>query len=172
MTVDAWPALLRSEQLTALYTEVPPLEGLVLRSVHLDPRGAGVTLRVEFPSFPDLAPQAWADAGCDRFEAQIGFTAVEEDLRMRGVPGATVVDVEVSRYLRDRERRIEVGVRGRGFSLDFTAYAEVTAKHLNAYATRPGDAGPYAAERWFVSPIDRRLFGSVLPPTTAKVFHG
>ncbi|MFD8084442.1 Imm50 family immunity protein [Kitasatospora sp. NPDC059722] len=171
MSADAWPELLfGSEQLIALYTGLPPLEGLVLRSVQLNPRGAGVTLRVELPCFPDLAPQEWTDAGCDRFEAQVEFTAVEEDLRMRGLPGGTVVDVELSRYLRDRERRITVGVRGPGFSLDFTAHAALKAGHLNAYCS--GRAEPYAAKRWFVSPVDRRLYGSVLPPTTAKVFYG
>ncbi|MEU8514609.1 Imm50 family immunity protein [Kitasatospora sp. NPDC048722] len=171
MSADAWPELLSgSGPLTGLYTELPPLEGLVLRSVQLNPRGAGVTLRVEFPCFPDLAPLAWTDAGCDRFEAQIEFTAVEEDLRMRGLPGRTVVDVELSRYLRDRERRIAVGVRGPGFSLDFTAHAALKAGHLNAYCS--AEAEPYAAKRWFVSPVDRRLYGSVLPPTTAKVFYG
>ncbi|GAB7184251.1 hypothetical protein ATKI12_4082 [Kitasatospora sp. Ki12] len=171
MSVDAWPELLLpAGQLAALCTELPPLERLVLRSVHLSPRGAGVTLRVEFPSFPDLAPQAWVDAGCDRFEAQIEFFGVDEDLRMRGVPGGTVVDVGLSRYLRERERRIAVGVRGRGFSLDFTAHAALKAGHLNAY--RSDGAQPYAAERWFVSPIDRRLYGDLLPPTTAKMFYG
>ncbi|MEV7026356.1 Imm50 family immunity protein [Kitasatospora sp. NPDC093558] len=170
MPADAWPELLvGSERLTALYTELPLLERLVLRSVHLNPRGAGVTLRVEFPRFPDLAPQAWTDAGCDRFEAQVEFMGVEEDLRMRGVPVATVVDVELSRFMRDRERRIAVGVRGPGFSLDFTAHAAIEAGHLNAY--RSGDAEPYAARRWFVSPLDRRLYGTELPPTTAKVFY-
>ncbi|MER7581848.1 hypothetical protein [Kitasatospora sp. NPDC097691] len=171
MSVGAWPELLlRSGELAALYTELPPPEGLLLRSVQLNPRGAGVTLRVEFPRFPDLAPQAWTDAGCDRFEAQVGFTGVEEDLRMRGVPDGTVVDIGLSRFMRERERRIAVGVSGPGFSLDFTAYAALTVGHLNAYCSRAAD--PYAAERWFVSRLDRRLYGSVLPPTTARMFHG
>lgn len=170
MAGGAWSELLtHSGQLTALYTELPPLEGLVLRSVQLDPRGAGVTLRVEFPRFPDLAPQAWTDAGCDRFEAQVEFMAVEEDLRMRGVPDGTVVDIGLSPFLREWERRIAVGVSGPGFSLDFTAHAALKVGHLNAYCSR--DAEPYAAERWFVSPLDRRLYGSALPPTTAKMFY-
>ncbi|MFE7530274.1 hypothetical protein ACFU7Y_31835 [Kitasatospora sp. NPDC057542] len=171
MSVGAWPEFLpHSGQLAALYTELPPPEGLLLRSVQLNPRGAGVTLRVEFPRFPDRAPQAWTDAGCDRFEAQLGFTAVEEDLRMRGLPDGTVVDIGLTPFLRERERRIAVGVRGPGFSLDFTAHAALTVGHLNAYCSR--DAAPYAAERWFLSPLDRRLYGSTLPPTTTKTFYG
>jgi len=169
MSADTWSELLiHSERLTALYTELPPLEQLILGSVHLSPYGPGVRLRVELPRFPDRAPLAWADAGCDRFEAQIEFLAVGEDLRMRGVPERTVVDIELSPLVRIRERRIGVAVRGAGFSMDFTAFAGLTAVHLNAY--RSGDADPRTARRWFESRVDQHLY-QVLPPTTRKVFY-
>ncbi|MER7757925.1 Imm50 family immunity protein [Kitasatospora sp. NPDC097643] len=168
MSAVAWPELLvHSERFTALYTELPPLAHLVLRSVHLSPYGPAVTLRVEFPRFPDLAPSDWTEAGCDRFEAQLEFTAVGEDLRMRGVPMSTVVDVELGPHVQSPERRVRVAVSGPGFSLDFTAHA-VKVGRPNAY--RSDDADPYTARRWFVSPLDRRLY-RVLPPTTAKVFY-
>ncbi|MEU9045594.1 MULTISPECIES: Imm50 family immunity protein [unclassified Kitasatospora] len=171
MSADTWPELLiHSERLTALYSELPPLEHLVLRSVHLSPYGAAVTLRVEFPRFPDLAPAAWTDAGCDRFEAQIEFMGVDEDLRMRGVPHHTVVDIGLTPFVEGRVRRITVAVSGPGLTLDFTAHAELKAGHLNAY--RSGDADPYAAPRWFESRLDQRRHpNQVLPPTTAKVFY-
>ncbi|MFI6448865.1 Imm50 family immunity protein [Kitasatospora sp. NPDC050543] len=169
MSADTWSELLvRSERLTALYTEPPPLDSLVLRSVHLSPYGPAVKLRVELPHFPDLAPVAWTEAGCDRFEAQIEFMAVGEDLRMRGVPDRAVVDVEFSPLVQVHERRIGVAVRGPGFSLAFTAYAALKASHLNAY--RSGDADPYTAQRWFESRVDRHLH-RVLPPTTRKAFY-
>ncbi|WP_030238846.1 Imm50 family immunity protein [Streptomyces sp. NRRL S-350] len=168
MPVGTWSQLLlSSERFTALYTELPRLEHLVLRSVHLSPYGSAVTLRVEFPRFPDLAPPDWTEAGCDRFEAQIEFMAVGEDLRMRGVPAGTVVDVEFGPLVRTPERRIRIAVSGPEFSLHFTAHA-LKVGRLNAY--RSDDADPYTARRWFESPVDRRRH-QVLPPTTAKAFY-
>ncbi|HEY3479763.1 MAG TPA: Imm50 family immunity protein [Streptomyces sp.] len=158
---------MQPERFTALFTELPSLEHLVLRSVHLSPYGAAVTLRVEFPRFPDRAPPDWREAGCDRFEAQFEFMAVGEDLRMRGVPESTVVDVDLDAHAQFLERRVRVAVSGVGFSLSFTAHA-VKVGHLNAY--RSGDGDPYTAQRWFESPLDQRLH-RVLPPTTAKVFY-
>ncbi|MFE5597458.1 Imm50 family immunity protein [Streptomyces sp. NPDC056549] len=168
MPAVAWPQLLvHSDRFTALYTDLPPLENLLLRSVHLNPYGPAVTLRVELPRFPDLGPPDWTKAGCDRFEAQIEFIAVGEDLRMRGVPNSTVIDIELRPHVQTRERRLRIAVSGPEFSLDFTAHA-LKVGHLNAY--RSGDSEPYTALRWFESPLDRRLY-QVLPPTTAKVFY-
>lgn len=169
MPTVTWSQLLvHSERLTALYAELPPLEHLVLRSVHLSPYGPGVKLRVELARFPDRAPLTWTEAACDRFEAQIEFLAVGEDLRMRGVPDRTVVDVGLSPLVQVHERRIRVTVHGAGFSLDFTALAALKAGHLNAY--RSIDADPDTAQRWFESRVDQRLH-QVLPPTTAKTFY-
>lgn len=169
MPADTWPELLLgAEQLTSLYTELPPLRELVLRSVHLSPYGPGVKLRADLPRFPDRAPAAWTEAGCDRFEVQIEFLGVGEDLRMRGVPDSTVVAIELRPFVRSREHRIAVAVSGPGFSLDFTAHAALKAGRLNAY--RSGDADPYAAPRWFASRLDQHLH-QVLPPTTTKVFY-
>ncbi|MER7672452.1 Imm50 family immunity protein [Kitasatospora sp. NPDC096128] len=175
MSAGAWPELLVGpERLTAVYSDrsdLPPLEHLVLRSVQLSPYGAGVRLRVEFPRFPDLAPAGWVEAGCDRFEAQIEFMGVGEDLRMRGVPDGTVVDVRLAPFVEGREWRIAVAVSGSGFSLEFTAHAALKAGHLNAYRSS-GAADPYTARRWFESRLDQRLNpDQVLPPTTAKAFY-
>ncbi|WP_042423814.1 Imm50 family immunity protein [Streptacidiphilus anmyonensis] len=168
MPADAWPQfLVHSERFTALYTELPALECLVLRSVHLSPYGPGVTLRVEIPRFPDLAPPDWTEAGCDRFEAQIEFFACGEDLRMRGVPDSTVVDIEFGPRVPTPERRIGVAVNGPEFSLAFTAHA-LRVGHLNAYRS---NEAPYTARRWFESRLDQHRHQGVLPPTTAKAFY-
>ncbi|MER7341304.1 Imm50 family immunity protein [Streptomyces sp. NPDC000075] len=168
MSADGWPEfLVHSEPFAALYSELPALEGLVLRSVHLSPYGQAVTLRVELPRFPDLAPPEWTEAGCDRFEAQIEFSAVE-DLRMRGVPDSTVVGIEFGPRIQTPERRIRLAVSGPEFSLDFTTHG-LKVGRLNAY--RSNDEDPYSARRWFVSPLDQRRHQGVLPPTTAKVFY-
>ncbi|BFV60990.1 hypothetical protein KCMC57_up60940 [Kitasatospora sp. CMC57] len=169
MSAGTWPQfLVHSERFTAVYPDLPALERLVLRSVHLSPYGPAVTLRVELPRFPDLAPPDWAEAGCDRFEAQIEFIAVGEDLRMRGLPDSTVVDIEFGPHVQTPERRIRIAVSGPQFSLEFTAHA-MKVGHLNAY--RSGEANPYTARRWFESPLDQRLHPEVLPPTTARVFY-
>ncbi|MFJ9839976.1 Imm50 family immunity protein [Kitasatospora sp. NPDC101155] len=166
MSAALWPELLvHSERLTALYTELPPLERLVLRSVHLSPYGQGVKLRVELPRFPGLAPTAWIEAGCDRFEAQIDFMAVGEDLRMRGVPNNTAVDIDLAALPQIYERRVEVTVRGPEFLLAFTAHAALKAVHLNAYHSNDSN------QRWFESPLDQRLHHHTLPPIITKTFY-
>jgi hypothetical protein len=93
--------------------------------------------------------------------------AVGEDLRMRGIPDRTAVDVELSPLVQIYERRISVAVHGAGFSLGFTAFAAIKASHLNAY--RSG-ADPCTAQRWFESRVDQHLH-QVLPPTTSKGFY-
>lgn len=167
MSADRWSdRLVGSERFTALYPELPALERLVLGSVHLSPYGPAVTLRVEFPDFPEAAPPDWVEAGCDRFEAQLEFPAAGAGLRMRGIPRRTPVDVVLGPCLAAPERRFEVAVNGPGFALAFTAHA-IKAGHLNAY--RSGDGDPATVRRRFASPLDQRLHRS-LPATTAKVF--
>ncbi|WP_031071769.1 hypothetical protein [Streptomyces sp. NRRL WC-3742] len=170
MPAAAWTDLLvDSDRLTALCTDLPPLRQLPLRSVHLSPYGAGVKLRVDLPRFPDLAPAAWTEAGCDRLELQLEFTAVAEDLHMRGTPDGTAVDLALATLPRIREPRISVAVTGTAIRLSFTAYAAIKAVHLNAY--RSTDPDPATAPRWFVSPFDQRLHRAQ-PPVTSKAFHG
>ncbi|WP_317443215.1 Imm50 family immunity protein [Streptomyces collinus] len=153
--------------MTQLYTELPSLDHLVLRSVHLSPYGPGVKLRVELPRFPDLAPPEWTEAGCDRFEAQIEFLGVGEGLRMRGVPNATEVGVEITSFVQSEEHRIAVAVNGPDFLLHFTAHAALMASHLNAYRS---SEDPHTARRWFAGGVDQRLH-QVLPPTTTRTFY-
>nr|WP_237554720.1 Imm50 family immunity protein [Streptomyces sp. SID4948] len=151
--------------MTSLYTEIPPLEGLVLRSVHLSPYGPGLKLRVELPRFPDRAPSAWTEARCDRFEAQIHFLAVGDDLRMRGTPDRTAVDVHLRSI---PQRRLRVVTQGTDFTLEFTAAEALQVSHLNAY--RSGEGDPYDARRHFENHVDQRLY-RILPPVTTRPFY-
>lgn len=145
---------------------MPLLERLTLRSVHLSPHGPGVTLRVEFPRFPDLVPSAWRAAGCDRFEVQVGFLAVGEDLQMRGIPRDELsVDVELTPLERPWMR---VLVHGAELTLQFTATTAIQVSHLNAYDSRIAD--PYTAPRCFENRVDQRLY-KVLPPITGRPFY-
>jgi hypothetical protein len=157
--------LVDAERLTSLYTNLPPLEGLLLRSVHLSPYGPGLKLRVEFSRFPDRAPTTWTEAGCDRLEAQIHFLAVGEDLQLRGVPDQTVTDIRLGSIA---QRRLRVSVQGAGFALEFTAADALQVSHLNAY--RSGGESPYAARRFFENRVDQRLY-QLLPPMTKRPFY-
>jgi len=167
MPASTWWELIHFERLTALYSRPPSLDRLILRSLRLSMYGPTLMVRTEFPSFPDRAPPAWTEAGCDRFEAQIHFLAVGEDLRLRGVPGHTAVDVRITRLI--EEHRIRVAMRGAGFSLDFTAADSMQASHLSAY--RSVDGNPSTAPRWFESRVDQKLY-RVLPAVTARPFYG
>lgn len=166
MPIPVWADLLvGAERLTSLYTGLPPLEGLVLRSVHLSPYGPGLKLRVELPRYPDRPLPAWVEARCDRLEVQLHFLAVGEDLRMRGLPRQTVVGVRLRSLAR---HRLRVLVQGEGFSLGYTASDSLQVSHLNAY--RSGDEDPYLARRHFESRVDQRLH-TVLPPVTTRPFY-
>ncbi|MEY9873936.1 hypothetical protein ABH931_003430 [Streptacidiphilus sp. MAP12-33] len=165
MATEPWHAFVYDrEGLTRHYTHVPPLERVTLRSVHLSPWGPTLTLRFDLPRFADVVPPEWAEAGCDRLECQVEFLAVR-DLRLRGMPTGRLADVELAA----RERPwLDVSLRGEGIELDLTCADTLRVGHLNAYRSADGD--PNRARRWFVGPVDRRLY-TTLPPTTGKSFY-
>ncbi|WP_374325041.1 Imm50 family immunity protein [Streptomyces sp. AP-93] len=166
ISVPTWSNLLvDADRLTSLYTDLPPLEGLVLRSVHLSPYGPGLKLRVELPRYPDRPPSTWVESGCDRLEVQIHFLAVGEDLHMRGLPQQTVVDVQLRSIA---QRRLQVLTQGTDFTLAFTAAEALQVSHLNAYQSNRGN--PYAVQRHFENRVDQRLH-TVLPPVTTRPFY-
>lgn len=166
MATPAWDELLvNRDQLTSYYTEIPALDSLVIRSVHLSRYGPALTIRADLSRFPDRAPVEWTEAGCDRFECQLHFVLAEEGIRMRGRPDGTAAAV---RYSLSDSRRLRAEMRGENLELDFTAHENLQVSHLSAYRSTDGD--PYAARRWFASRIDQRLF-QVLPPPTRKPFY-
>ncbi|MEU5534172.1 Imm50 family immunity protein [Streptomyces sp. NPDC020362] len=158
--------LVNPEVLRSLYGHVPRLEGVRVRSVHLDRRGPAVTLRVDLPCFPKSPPREWAEAGMDGVQCQFAFCAVEPLLCAQWEPPA-VGDLRTVPF--GGERRMRVSVAGTGVDLRFECSASVVVRHVSAFRRGPGgaDDGPHL----FLSRVDSRLFGS-LPATHRKVFHG
>ncbi|MFI6850589.1 immunity 50 family protein [Kitasatospora sp. NBC_00085] len=150
--------------MAGLYTEVPPLEDVVLRSVHFNVYGPTLVCRLELPRFPDLAPDDWRAAGCDRFELQLHFVlGPQEDLRMQGMPSGRTVTVRHERSGGLGQRLLRVSIDGEGCAIRFSCYEELQAAHLNAYNSSDGDAS--SAPRRFAGRVDQRLYETLPPPT-------
>lgn len=162
----AWVDLLRdSSGLMALYDSVPPLDGIILSSLHLDQTGPTLTLRMVLPAFPDRPLPEWKAAGCDRFECQLQFLAVD-DVRMRGWRPPVTADVRIEPAEPAGHRRIAVGVHGRDGSVElrFTSSDSLGAGHLNAF--RAGTTGRHYAGR-----VDRMRYKNRLPDPSETVFY-
>ncbi|MGW6713057.1 Imm50 family immunity protein [Streptomyces globisporus] len=159
--VPHWIDLVRnSDVLGTLYSDVPPLESVRLRSFHLDWRGPALTLRIDLPTYPDpdRVPLEWSERGHDNLQLQVQFVAVE-DLTVRGWIPTVPVDISLAAL---PCRRILVRIAEVGFEFSFTASDSLTIGHISSYRmteTR-SDEVPHS----FVSRLDTRLFTS--PPGT------
>lgn len=157
--------LVDPERLRGLYSDLPARDPVTVRSLNLDRRGPTLILRLDLPAFPDHPLPEWAGAGYDRFQCQLRFLAVE-DLRVRSwaapVTGSLAVEPRPS-------RRVRVTLRGEGLDVAFTSADELKAGHLCAF--RPSPSGSDEGPRHFVSPLDRRAYGSSLPDVCEKTFH-
>lgn len=160
--IRAWVDLVRNRELIdALYTEVPPLGPVTLRSVHLDRRGPTLTLRCDLPAFPDRPLPEWA--GHDRLQVLVQFLAVDEVLLEDWRPAAVVrMDFEPL-----ERRRVRVSATG-DVRLGFTSSDSLTVGHVSAFHGAPGavDDGPHA----FAGKVDRMRFTTV-PDAWQKGFH-
>jgi Immunity protein 50 len=160
-----WASLLTNRQVVdALYTAVPPLDGVTVCSVHLDRAGPGLTLRLALPRFPDRPPAAWTeDDAYDRFQCQVQFGGVDA-LEMRGWRAGVVADVTLER---DGVRRVRVGVVGEGMELRFGAADDLRVGKLSAFRT--GQDGERHA---YLGKVDQRLYGHGVPQVWERRFHG
>ncbi|MEU4918099.1 Imm50 family immunity protein [Streptomyces parvus] len=98
MLTPHWIDLIRnSDFLDTLYSDVPPLESVRLRSFHLDWQGSAPTLRIDLPTYPgrDRVPPEWSTLGHDTLQLHVHFTAVE-DLIVHGWIPTAPVDVSSS----------------------------------------------------------------------------
>ncbi|WP_194292909.1 Imm50 family immunity protein [Streptomyces smaragdinus] len=155
-----WTDLLRHPSpLDRLFSSVPPLRGVRLRSVTLDRSGPTVTLRVDLPGVPDLVAGKWE---CDTVQCQVRFLAVG-GLRMSGWTPPVVVDVGLERLAR---RRVGVRVTGEGTRLVFVASDALDVGRVSAF--RAGDdGGPHR----FVRPLDARLYAGTPEPHERAFFE-
>ncbi|NED00292.1 hypothetical protein G3I55_01250 [Streptomyces sp. SID6648] len=163
--IPHWIDLVRnSDILGTLYSGVPPLESVRLRSFHLDWRGPTLTLRVDLPAYPDRVPPEWSERGHDTLQLQVQFLAVSE-LTVRGwIPTVPVV-VSVAE---PGTRRILVRIAEDGFELSFTSSDSLTVGHISSY--RMAETGSDEVPHTFVSRLDTRLFTS-LPGTHESSFY-
>ncbi|MEV5582176.1 Imm50 family immunity protein [Streptomyces parvus] len=88
-----WIDLIRnSDFLDTLYSDVPPLESVRLRSFHLDWQGPALTLRIDLPTYPgrDRVPPEWSTLGHDTLQLHVHFTAVEDLIVHGWIPSITL----------------------------------------------------------------------------------
>ena len=164
MTVDHF--LVNSEVLRALYSgEVPLLRHARLRSVNLNWRGPTVTLRVDLPSYPDSAPREWLDEGVDTVQCQLQFLAAENIVLAEWRPP---VSVSIDVIHQESKRRIAVGVRGHGISLDFVSSDAVLVGHVSAF--KKSHEGSDDGRHLFTRKIDSIRHSSI-PSPDEKSFY-
>lgn len=163
MTVESF--LVNPEALNSLYGQVPDLGDVRIRSINLNWRGPTLTLRVDLPSFPGVAPQEWTDAGMDTVQCQLQFLAAE-NISLTDWDPPSVGRVETSS--RGGQSRMRVTAEGRGVALRFDCSVSVRVGHVSAFQIQAdgSDSGPHL----FVSKVDARRH-TFLPPTDEKTFY-
>ncbi|MEU7329601.1 Imm50 family immunity protein [Streptomyces parvus] len=162
-----WIDLVRNpDVLGTLYSDVPSLESVRLRSFQLDWRGPALTLRIDLPTYPDpdRVPPEWSELGHDTLQLHVQFTAVE-DLTVRGWIPTAPVDISLATL---PYRRILVRIAEAGFELSFTSSDSLTVGHISSY--RMTETGSDEVPRTFVSRRDKSLFTS-LPGTHESAFY-
>ncbi|MEU6480698.1 Imm50 family immunity protein [Streptomyces sp. NPDC047017] len=158
-------SLVNPEVLQSLYGHVPALDRVRVRSINLNRCGPTVTLRVDLPSFPDLAPPEWLDAGTDTVQCQFQFLAAT-DITLTAWSPPALAGLRMRSL--GRERRMRVSVHGRGIDCGFECGECVTAGHVSAF--KAGANGSDSGEHFFVGKVDARLHTS-LPATDEKTFY-
>ncbi|WP_433397207.1 Imm50 family immunity protein [Streptomyces sp. CA-146814] len=81
--------------LDSLYSVVPPLHSVRLRSSHLGWRGPAVTARIDLPSYPEHPPPEWSGLDHNTLQFHLQFLAVD-DLAAHGHIPRTPVDITLS----------------------------------------------------------------------------
>ncbi|MEU6395029.1 Imm50 family immunity protein [Streptomyces sp. NPDC046939] len=167
MTPNSIP-LRNGEVLASLYgAGLPPLESVRLRSVHLNWRGPGVTLRLDLPAPSLPLPEDWSAAGVDTVQGQLQFLAVADLELDAWEPPVTMRLTTTS--LDDGQHRIRVTATTDGDSfLRFTSSADVLVGHVSGFRLGPGgsDDGPHV----FRSRIDSMRHTTV-PDSCEKTFY-
>jgi len=159
-----WANLLTNKQvIEAFYTTVPPLEGVGLRSVHLERAGPGLVLQIALPVFPDKPLPEWSETGCDRFQCQLQFGGVD-DIDWRGWRSGSTADVTLEPEPR---RRVRAEIVAAGMELRFTAADDLMVGKPSAYrVTAQGERHSY------VSKVDRFRFQDGVPEVWERSFYG
>ncbi|TWV42693.1 hypothetical protein FRZ03_19260 [Streptomyces misionensis] len=157
-----------AELIAPLYgAELPPLDSVRLRSVHLDWRGPQVTLRLDLPAAAASLPDDWTASGVDTVQCHLRFLAVA-DLELSAWEPPVTARISTA-PLPGGEHRIRVTASADGGAfLDFTASADVLAGHLSGFRLGPdgSDDGPHH----FLGKVDARRYSTV-PDPWEKTFY-
>lgn len=180
MTLHWRDVLINRAVLDDLYTDIPALDRVRVRSVHLGRVGPEVIVRCDLAEFPDrlaaegeseAAPGAGSGAGFgaageghDRLQLHVRFLDVADfELVRCSLPSDAAITVREA-----ERRRLAVELVGESVEARFTSSDSLTVGHLSTYR---GDAGePDVGPHEFLGAVDRRLYSSVPGPTT-RVFH-
>ncbi|MFF4446265.1 Imm50 family immunity protein [Streptomyces sp. NPDC001502] len=155
-----WNELVVNADLGSYYDQVPALEGVRLRSVHLDGWDPTVTLRLDMPRFPDR----WSGGAGDTMQLHIQFSMVQ-DLRMEGWRPPVTAAIALRQL---PEHRLSVDVTAPGVALSFTSNASLVAGRFSVF-TRDADGGD-SGRHHFARPLGNRL-QPVIPPTCVNTFY-
>lgn len=160
-----WADLIRNpNDLHALYTELPPLRSVAVRSIHLNHFGPAVTLRIDLPEFPQNPPQEWVAAEFDRFQCQLQFIAVES-LGMAGWAPRAKADLEIDAC---GSHKIRVKAHSAAFNLSFDAADTIVIGHMSAF--KAGNEGADNGLHQFVRKLDSLRFNH-MPAVYEKTFY-
>ncbi|MFJ5734879.1 Imm50 family immunity protein [Streptomyces microflavus] len=78
MTTHWADLAVQTRGLESLYSVIPPLDSVRLRSFHLDWRGPTLTTRIDLPSYPEHPPPDWSERGYDTLQIHLQFLAVDD----------------------------------------------------------------------------------------------
>ncbi|MFD6278470.1 Imm50 family immunity protein [Streptomyces sp. NPDC060209] len=150
--------------LSSLYSTVPSLQSVRLRSFHLNWRGPTLTMRIDLPRFPDRPAAEWTGVDHDTLQIHLQFLAVHDLCTDGWIPG-NLVDISLAPL---DERRLLTSIVAERINFSFTASDTLTIGHISAFrGTKDGsDEGRHA----FLSPLDAHRFTSV-PNTYESTFY-
>ncbi|MFR9789350.1 Imm50 family immunity protein [Streptomyces sp. MB22_4] len=148
-------------------SELPALSSVRLRSVNLNWRGPEVALRLDLPAPPFRLPDDWTASGANTVQAHLRFLAVADLVLSAWEPPVTA-RISMAPLPGD-EHRIQVTASAAGGTfLEFTASADVLARHVSGFRLGPdgSDDGPHL----FLSKVDARRH-STIPDPCEKTFY-
>jgi len=156
--------LINRAVLDDLYTDIPTLDQVQLRAIHLDRVGPTVILRCDLSEFPDRLAGGTVADDLDRLQLHLRFLDVAGfELARCSLPSEAAVTLRVL-----ERRRLAVEVVGSSVEARFTSSDSLTVGHLSTYRGTAGE--PDVGAHNFLGAVDRRLYSSVPAPTT-RVFH-
>lgn len=150
--------------LRSLYSTVPSLQSVRLRSFHLNWRGPTLTMRIDLPHYPDKPTPALTGTDHDTLQIHLQFLAVD-DLDAHGwIPDAPV-DIILAPL---DKRRTRTSISAAQINFSFTSSDTLTIGHISTF--RSSKEGSDEGSHAFLSPLDARRFTSV-PNTHESTFY-